>query len=204
MIVFRGVLEKDLKASGDIIQDNGFNSVSLDPLISEYFGDVILIIKLKSIDKLIYINGHDDLYPDTFECILPSGKRYKIVEQLQIQVVRYSDKTKYKCYLCESLDIIDFSIDINPIFDSDYYNLIFPLMKILKNNENKENQTIIVYEFKKYKNYVKYLYGLGDFNQNDKLYKEIINKKDVDSVIIQSNQIYIGLLTKEISTIYTL
>lgn len=85
--VFRSIPKhvfESAKNSG-ILHDNAFNSVSLDPNVSLFFGDCLLLIHLNPSDKMLYLGGKN-YFHDIFECILPRGMEYLILSEKEISM----------------------------------------------------------------------------------------------------------------------
>lgn len=176
-IVFRGIPSECLGVVqiGDILYDAAFNSVSLDPRQAIFFGNALLLIKLKQGDKLVYINGCDNFYSDVFECVLPAGTSYKVVEILTIDI--HGLKT---CYVVE---IIDTTLPIPQINDMDKHYTLFiePVIAALRQNETLQlcDQIALVAE----DNIYWYLHEVGHPEDYDKLYQEIVNHTKFCSII---------------------
>ena len=186
--VFRGIPTKDLGdlQIGDVISDPAFNSVSLDPNTAKYFGDSLLIIKLKYGNKIIYAGGHDDLYYDIFEFILPSGTTYKIFDKMYLNILG----SRTCCYVVEIIGTINGDLIVDTTFDKKYVELMSPMIQCLEDNEKKErvDQTAVIEEG----NFYWFVHEIGCFRNFDSLYKDILKRsaKD-DKLIIQSTYLYV-------------
>lgn len=66
-----------------MISDKAFNSVTFDPQTATYFGDCILVIKLRPQDRMMCINGSKSFYGDVFECLLSPGMSYHVMRSTQ-------------------------------------------------------------------------------------------------------------------------
>lgn len=181
VVVFRGISSKDIPqlAVNDLFDDKAFNSVSLDPKQAAYFGDALFIIRLTGQrDKLLYIGGHKDFYAETYECLLPCGTQYKVVEILTLDVI--GSKT---CYVVET---VESTVPSHPIInnsrDDEYVRMTTPFVTILQNNEdrNRFEQTAVVDA----DNFYWYLSDIGHSYTNDILYKEILEAADDETIII--------------------
>jgi hypothetical protein len=125
--VYRGIPSNDVPVLnvGDIFTDAAFTSVTLTPDITTSFGDILFILLLRKEDKLVYLSG-DRFYSDVFECVLPAGMRYKIID------------IKNSTYIVESIGprSVTFPM-IDYLFDTSFLNIIVPINLILKENKFK-------------------------------------------------------------------
>ena len=189
VIVFRGIPSKDISqfALNDLFDNKAFNSMSLDHKQAAYFGDVLFIIRLTGQrDKLLYIGGHKNFYAETYECLLPCGTQYKVVEILTLDVI---DQTI--CYVVETVEstVPSHSIIINNSRDDEYVRMTTPFVTILENNEgrNRFEQTAVVDA----DNFYWYLSNIGHSYTNDILYKEILEAANDESrIIIKTMYLY--------------
>nr|QBK89790.1 MAG: hypothetical protein LCPAC101_00730 [Pithovirus LCPAC101] len=207
--VFRGIPNVDIQnvKIGDIISDKAFNSVSLNPGVSTFFGNILLIIHLRKNDKLMFVNGHDNLYSDIFECILPCEMKYKIISKHNFII--HNKETK--CFILDSLGhtLKNKIINIDLNFDILYIKNIVQHVKLLKGNMDKPISSQIILSYKLTLNNssdincVKRIHEIGHFDDHHELYINIMSKKNYTHNIIKSLILYLGLFSGTISCIQT-
>ena len=105
VIMYRGIPEECL--GSEILYDPAFNSVTPDPKVAEFFGDVVLKITFTPHDKLLYFSGKR-FYADTLEFITPPGTRYQVIKQEKIWNKLYIQVTSLGSSGLANLSISDF------------------------------------------------------------------------------------------------
>lgn len=154
----------------------------------------------------MYINGHDNLYSDIFEYILPCGMQYQIIKKSKYKI----NKKEIICYIVNSLGpkIINNITNIDIKFDILYKKNIFHIIKVLNyNNYNINNYNlnpiegvVIIYNNNPNINFIKYIHEIEHFDSHHEIYINIKNKNN--KIILESLEIYIGTFLDIISDIY--
>ena len=203
VVVFRGIPAQDLPVYhvGDIITDLAFNSTSLDPTVAEFFGDCILVIRLRPEDKLWYINGSTHFFPDTFECILSPGMCYQIVS---IQS-GYISKRPVTFYIVDSLGPVEASpMNIDIDFDVSFCHLMKSLVGPMGQNMHTSSKdwTCMLYYGEK-ESWVEIQLPLGITMIDESFFVDFMRSIDERaSMILEYTDLYIRLFDREIKAIY--
>jgi hypothetical protein len=205
IIIFRGVPSRELKGYhvGDIISDRAFNSTSLDPRVAEFFNDHILVITLRPTDTLLYINGSEYLFPDTFECILPPGTQYRI-NAIQPSVIDHRPVTLYSVETIGTISIPLITID--PTFDSMFNDLISTLSQAIRSNlERPIEEWISILYSTNNDTWMESQLPPGVPEIDAPFFNNFIDTVDsITRTIIDHTDLYIKLFNKEITAIYLL
>lgn len=197
-IVYRGLPLKCVKCDkiGDIINDKAFNSVTISKKTASMFGDCILIIKLKSGDKMMYI----DFYNDIHEFILYPGMRYLVTG------LSKCNNTNITFINVESLGVekyLDSPLaQINFDFDRNFMDLMAPVKEIFLSNGNKQkcDQTALLIYNRNSNGFITgFATSFRDYNQQ--IDHRYINE-DYNQSIIESVNMYVDIFDKDIIAMY--
>ena len=213
--LFRGIPKTDLPKIniGDIITESAFMSTSLDPNVSLFFGDQIFMIQLRLEDKLLYINGSDAFFPDTFECILPPGTSYRVVDIYSSQI----DNQDVTIYSVQSLGCISSNkwnsipISIDDIWDRKYASMIETITAGLKDNFDEVGNlckinTSLVYYGEIDGELSHWSYGCipnGIPESREKFFIQFMKTADPTTLtVLTTVDLYIQMLKKQIKALY--